>query len=252
MFNKHGKIMLGTEGVSNVIILGFAEIADPDSIRQDLTDLRLSLVKDPYFTTTPSFDPGQRKTALGFHAKDDLPEVRRMVYELLRKHDVKVQVVIRRKSALLDDRPLFKAMGHKITSQRIYEEMITRLFKNSLHFSEVIHIMFSQRGTSDRNTAYQKALEQARKNFWLQTGIKGDSEIKIYSQASFSDPCLQVIDYLLWPVFRLYEKQEDRFFNYMAEKYSLIVDVDDRRRFKYGEYYAKRNRISLEKIQPIR
>lgn len=251
LFNKHGKSMLGTEGVSNVFMLGFAEIAEPVIIRKELTELRLSLLNDPYFRSVPSFDPAKNKTACGFHAKDDLPEVRRMVYELLRKHEIKVQIAIRRKKVLVEHALFNKNLNGKLTDNRIYEELITRLFKETLHTAEVTNITFSQRGNSNRNNAYLRALEQARKNFEKRTGIIGDSLIKLDSQTSFSDPCLQVIDYLMWPISRLYEKQESRFYDYMADKYSLIKDIDDTRHRQTGEYYNRRQKISLEKIMPV-
>ncbi len=244
--------MLGTEGVSNVFMLGFAEITEPEIVRKELTELRLSLLSDPYFKSAPSLAPASRKTAFGFHAKDDLPEVRRKVYELLSKHEIKVQIAIRRKRYLIANALCYKNHKSKLSENRIYEELITRLFKETLHTAEVTNIMFSQRGNSNRNNAYMKALEQARKNFAKRTGIVGDSLIKLESQASFSDPCLQVIDYLLWPIYRLYEKQESRYYDYMADKYSLIKDIDDTRHRKTGVYYNRhKNIISLEKIMPV-
>lgn len=251
LFNKLGKSMLGTVGVSNVFMLGFADIAEPDVIRGELTELRHTLTADPYFSSVPSFDPAKNKTACGFHAKDDLPEVRRIIYELLNKHEIKVQIAIRRKTALIQDGLFARNLHYKINDNRIYEELITRLFKETLHTAEVTNIVFSQRGNSNRNNAYMRALEQAKTNFERKTGIAGDSIIRLDSQASFSDPCLQVIDYLLWPVYRLYEKQESRFFDYMVDKYSLIKDIDDKRRSAKGEYYNRRNMISLEKIMPV-
>ena len=41
-------------------------------------------MSDPYFNGVPSMQAKARKTALAFHAKDDLPEVRRDVFTLLR------------------------------------------------------------------------------------------------------------------------------------------------------------------------
>jgi hypothetical protein len=38
---------------------------------------------DPYFKGVPSMQADAKKTALFFHAKDDLPEVRREVFRVL-------------------------------------------------------------------------------------------------------------------------------------------------------------------------
>lgn len=53
-------------------------------MRGKLEALRQSLLAEPYFAGIPSFNPAQRKMALGFHAKDDLPEVRYEALKLLR------------------------------------------------------------------------------------------------------------------------------------------------------------------------
>ncbi|HPS40085.1 MAG TPA: hypothetical protein PL124_11765 [Candidatus Cloacimonadota bacterium] len=181
LFDKRGRVMLGSDGVSRIFMLGFADIAKPDVLRRELKELRVSLLKDPYFSSVPSFDPLRNKTACGFHAKDDLPEVRRIVFELLHKHDIKVQIAILRKSILVQDGLFARRMNYKITDNRIYEDLITRLFKETLHTADVTNIVFSQRGTSNRNNAYMKALEQAKRNFERRTGIVGDSIIKLDS-----------------------------------------------------------------------
>lgn len=63
------------------------------------------------------------------------------------------------------------------------------------------------------------------------------------------NPGLQVIDYCLWAVQRLYVKQEDVYFNLIRDKYKLIIDVDDKRNKPYGEYYSSSNSLSLDKIR---
>ena len=50
-----------------------------------------------------SMQPEQLKTALAFHAKDDLPEVRRDVFSLLSQHDVRFYAVVRDKRVIVDN-----------------------------------------------------------------------------------------------------------------------------------------------------
>src|SRR5688572_18735167 len=83
LFSAKKKIIVGSSGCSAYFILGKAEIDQPDEISNALQELRLQLLADPYFKNVPSMQVEQRKTALGFHAKDDLPEVRREVFRLL-------------------------------------------------------------------------------------------------------------------------------------------------------------------------
>lgn len=64
-----------------------------------------------------------------------------------------------------------------------------------------------------------------------------------------NEPCLQVIDYFLWSLQRLYERYEDRYFNFLKEKFIRIIDLDDTRFKKYGVYYDARNELTIEKIK---
>jgi hypothetical protein len=59
---------------------------------------------------------------------------------------------------------------------------------------------------------------------------------------------LQVVDYYLWALQRLYEREEDQFFKPLAQKYRLIMDLDDKRNKGYGEWYSDRNPLTLEKL----
>ena len=75
-------------------------MAEPYKLRKDLRKLRAELLADPYFRDVPSMQPESRKTAILFHAKDDRPEVRREVFKLLLRHDIKFYAVVRNKQTL--------------------------------------------------------------------------------------------------------------------------------------------------------
>ncbi len=100
LFDKRGRTIVGKTGVSRVFMVGVAHLPDPQVGQQKLEKLRSELLADPYFKDVPSMRSEANKTAICFHAKDDLPEVRREVFKLLPEIDPKVQVVIRRKEYL--------------------------------------------------------------------------------------------------------------------------------------------------------
>ncbi|MEJ7810884.1 MAG: hypothetical protein WKG32_10790 [Gemmatimonadaceae bacterium] len=62
---------------------------------------------------------------------------------------------------------------------------------------------------------------------------------------------LQVIDYYLWALQRMYERGEDRFFESLAAGYRLIMDCDDTRQHDYGQYFTQSDRLTLEKMKPV-
>src|ERR1700675_4162201 len=80
LFDRRGRIIVGHEGVSKTFMVGVAYLPDPEGAKRTLDALRADLLADPYFKDVPSSQPASRKTAICFHAKDDLPEVRREVF----------------------------------------------------------------------------------------------------------------------------------------------------------------------------
>jgi len=102
LFNKRGRVIVGTEGNSRFFMLGLLHVEDPASLGAKLTVLRKEVLSDPYFAGIPSLQPERRKTALAFHAKDDLPEIRKMVFDLL--HDtpgLRFYALVRDKKSVL-------------------------------------------------------------------------------------------------------------------------------------------------------
>jgi len=87
LFHESGKAIADTYGCSRFFILGKLEVENPMPLDTALTELRQEMLTDPLFAGTESFKPERKKTALAFHAKDDLPEVRFRVFDLLRSFD---------------------------------------------------------------------------------------------------------------------------------------------------------------------
>lgn len=61
---------------------------------------------------------------------------------------------------------------------------------------------------------------------------------------------LQVVDYYLWALQRMYETAEDRFFESLRPAYRLIMDLDDTTNKPYGEWYTDNNPLTLERMLP--
>ena len=59
------------------------------------------MLADPYFKDVPSLQAEEKKTALLFHAKDDLPEVRREVFSLIQRHAIRFSAIVRDKLRVL-------------------------------------------------------------------------------------------------------------------------------------------------------
>jgi Protein of unknown function (DUF3800) len=253
LFDKKGKIIVGNEGVSKIFMVGLAQIENISEISTELESLRSELIKDPYFGHVPSFRSEEKKTAIVFHAKDDLPEVRREVFKLLSRYEINVIVAIKRKKELAElGKSFFRFSGQRLKENNVYDELVMRIFRNVLHLADENKIYFARRGQTSRTEALENAIQSAKNNFELKYGKKSDKPVVVSSMYPSQEVGLQVIDYFLWALQRMFERNEDRYFNSVSEKYKLIMDLDDKRNKDHGEWYnSGGNKLELTKIKPV-
>jgi hypothetical protein len=166
----------------------------------------------------------RRKTALAFHAKNDLPEVRWRVYERLRRLDIKVAVALRRKVVLeAEARAMFQKTGRKLRPDDVYDALVTQLFIGRFRDDTKNHIAFATRKTALRDAALTHAIERAC------VAQACTAQCEVVSDRPSGAAGLQVIDYYLWAVQRLFERTEGRFFAGIAEQIEYVWDLDDTR-----------------------
>jgi len=251
LFDSRGKVMVGLPGCSRFFILGALDVEDPARLATELADLRARLVTDPYFKDVPSMRPDGKKTALFFHAKDDLPEVRREVYALLRQHRVRFSAIVRDKLRVLAyvRRHNETDPEYRYTPNELYDFMVRRLFKQRLHTHGSYRICFARRGNADRTLALTDALISARQRFAAERGITAHPPIEVVPASPVREAGLQAVDYFLWALQRTFEKHEDRFLQLLWPQCSLIVDADDTRAKGYGTYYTKQKPLTAAALK---
>ncbi|MBD3673693.1 MAG: DUF3800 domain-containing protein [Planctomycetaceae bacterium] len=251
LFNKKKKTIVGEEGCSNYFILGTLEVIHPDVLHSELDSLRQELLSDPTINTIPSMQPERKKTAIQFHAKDDCPEVRREVFKLLLKHDMRFFAVIRNKHVIVDKVKAHNAkhITYRYNPNQLYDRCISRLFRDRLHKEESYIIRFSKRGRKDRTESLEIALDQSKRNFRAKWNRDANKPIEINPSIPQEHGGLQAVDYFLWALQRLYERHEERYWNFVQSKVSLVHDVDDTRERDYGVYYSKENPLTLQEIK---
>lgn len=250
LFNAKGKEIIGEEGCSRYFMLGILEVSDPPTLNDALETLRKRLLADPYFRKVPSMQPEYKKTALAFHAKDDVAEVRREVFSELLKHDgLRFYAVVRDKFGVLNEVRSYR--NKRYHPNLLYDQLTTRLFKDRLHKESAYHITFATRGTTDRTKALKTALEDARKRFEKKWDIRSEATIQIQALPAAVNPCIQAADYFLWAIQRCFERREDRYLEYVWSRCHLVWDVDDRRKTKYGVYYSQKTPLRLENLPDL-
>ena len=248
LFSSRGKILVGTEGCSRFFMLGLLEIPDPDNLGQQLDTLRSQILADPYFRGVPSFDPQQRKAALNFHAKDDMPEVRREVFRLLRNYPkLRFYAIVTDKLCTVNYvyRQNIRDPAYRYHPNSLYDLLVRRLCRDRLTDGREYHFWFAKRGGSDRTTALQAALLAARDRHNERWHKTGQAQFHVTNSTPAQTGGLQAVDYFLWALQRCYERQEDRYLEYVWPAFRLVMDIDDRRAKRYGEYYSPKKPLTL-------
>src|SRR5579872_1796855 len=246
IFNAQGRVIVGEEGCSRYCMLGLVDVADPPALDSDLRALRRELLADPYFKGIPSFDPARGKTARFFHAKDDLPEVRREVYRLLLRHDLKFAAVVSDKTVVHSDfivpaMPANPAFRYRPNDQ--YDYHVRCLLKGRLHRKSVYNVHCAARAASDSTAALRSALVDLPAELNETWKISEASELNVTVHRPESEAGCQAVDYFLWAVQRTYERREDRFLNLIMEKVSAINDRTCLRDQRHGGTFYTRKRL---------
>ena len=211
LFHSSGKAIVDTVGCSRFFIIGKLEVDDPHALAQSLTSLRTELLTEPYFAGVESFRPERKKTALLFHGKDDLPEVRYRVFNLL----VAAGSALRFHAVVCDKQALLKSeierrtqdLRYRYQPDAIYDGLMRSLFSKFHRLADRYEVCVAKRGAKDRNHAIRAAIEHAERDFEATFGFsRGGGEAW---DITISNPketvCLQAVDYFLWAVQRFYE-----------------------------------------------
>lgn len=251
IFDSKGRILVGTGKVQDYFILGMVECWDLKALEADLEALRRELLADPYFKGVPSMLPEAKKTALFFHAKDDLPEVRREVFRVLQQHDFSFYAIIRTMSAVakrVQSRNK-RDPTYRYQPTTLYDSAVRRLFDKKLHTRPAYEVIFASRGRA-RTQALREELLKAQAKSRKAKGTYPDAVIRVKAMPAHKHTGLQVTDYCLWALQRLFTKHEDRFLSLLWSKVGLIVDADDTSEYPYGTYHTrKRPPLSVERIK---
>lgn len=242
LFDGKGRILVGQEGCSKTFMLGKLDVADPQALHAGLEGLRADLLADPYFKRVPSMQPERRKTACSFHAKDDIPEVRREVFRVLSGFDVRFYAVVRHKNALLDyvQQRNERDAAYRYRGDELYDTLVEEIFRRYHPFADQLNICFARRGNKSRTHAFRSAIERAEARFESDFGTRRSADVSIVASTPPQSAGLQAVDYYLWAIQRYYERDEGRYVEFIWDKVIEIEDMDRIERGRKGVTYTKK------------
>jgi hypothetical protein len=274
LFHESGKVIVDTFGCSCFFILGKLEVENPAALADKLTALRQQMLADPMFAGTASFKPERKKTAVAFHAKDDLPEVRFRVIDLLRQcgDQLRFYAVVCDKFKLAESEAAKRAAqpGYRFNENSVYDSLMRELFGKFHRLADRYEVCVAKRGNSPRNEAIKTAVTHAEADFEKKFGFRRShpDTWTITVQLSKDNACLQAADYFLWALQRFYEikwsaatKQpqldpstglvirEDRFLNAVWPQVGEIHDLHFGP--AHGTFFTAKNQLKLaERFSP--
>lgn len=246
-YGKGKKNIIGTNGVSNVFILGMVKINEPlDEVRNKIFLLQEKIINDSFYQV-PSVIKKSTNKGYYLHATDDIPEVRKEMFDLIKTINCSFEVIVGRK---VIERYETK---HKGKEEYFYADLLSHLLKNKFKKYNKLVLHISERGKSTKNHNLDLALAKAKQRF-----NNNDKNSNIKTTVVFNvnyptlDPLLCLADYFCWTIQRVFEKGEIRYYNYLIEKIKLVIDLYDVENYtNWDNYYTKKNPLTaINKISP--
>ena len=135
-----------------------------------------------------------------------------------------------------------------MSDKKLYKFLVAELLKNRVHLYRKIDIYFSEMGNITSVKNMSDALNDAINKFKSKWGQENRNDIRIFVQQASQHPLLQAVDYMLWSVYRAYERNEFRYYDFIKDKIKLVHDVFDPDGSSfYGTYYTSRNPLKKDK-----
>jgi len=231
------------EGVSKSFIIGMVKFKQPlQPIREQVITLQNDVTSDPYFKDVPSIQKNINKNGFYFHATDDTPEVRKLFYNYIKTLDLSFEAVVGRKIYDIFNKK------HNSNEAEFYADILSHLLKNKLQLNNKLVLNISERGKSTKNNNLIFALEKSINRFAkTKPDISHTTNVVFNIQNQTSEPLLNIADYFCWAIQRVFEKGEARYYNYLEDKISLVIDIYDSSRYEGNmHYYKGKNLLTAE------
>lgn len=250
-YGKGKKIIIGEEGVSKTFILGMVKFRTKlEPIREQIKILQQEILSDDYLNEIPSITKKISRSGYYFHAKDDVPEVREKFFKYLRTINCSFEAVVARKI------PSLYQNKHHGNEAWFYADLLSHLLKNKFESHDKLVLNIASRGKSTKNQNLELALQKARERFavkYPEKIIKTKVVFNVMEQTA--EPLLNVADYFCWTIQNVFERGNVRYYNYLKDKVSTVIDLydfDSYGKMNWPNYYGPKNPLTPEnKISPL-
>lgn len=244
-YGKGKTPIIGSNGVSKSFILGMLKINQPlTAVREKIITLQNQITNDPYFAEIPSIQKKKELNAYYLHATDDIPEVRKMAFELINSIDCSFEAVVGRKIYALYEKK------HNGNEAEFYADLLSHLLKNKMNKYDELVLNISHRSKCTTHQNLEKGLQKA-----IETSARNNPDkcncckVVFNVQQPTREPLLNISDYFCWAVQRVFEKGETRYYDFISDKVSTVIDLYDSAKWSnYQNYYGRKRKLTKENL----
>lgn len=119
-----------------------------------------------------------------------------------------------------------------------------------LHRFTENHIYFAKRGSRDRQQPLSHAIQRGLQEFEELWQVKVNTSVFLQAHRPAGEPCLSIVDYMNWAIYRAFTIGEMRYYRVIEEKVSLLVDLYDQENYP-NNWYNRKNPFDIQKITPL-
>lgn len=184
--------------------------------------------KTLYAAGEPHFIKRHKHLETHFHANDDPPLIRDRMFELV----LKERSAFRFSAVVIDRLEYLNTViarrenepDYKYVKNDEYDYLVRLLLRGRLHKEMAYLVTFSRRG-ADRSRALMDALVNLRKEMCAKLQIADGHYILIADCPEAKEHgALQLVDYCLWALQRLYNRHESRYIELIWPVVTIIND----------------------------
>ena len=220
-YGKGKTPIIGAEGVSNYFILGMLTINEPiDMVRAKIIQLQTSIENDPYLLAVPSIQKKKSKMGYFLHAKDDVPEVRKMGFEFIKSINCHFDAVVGRKDYNVYEKK------HNGNQAEFYADMLSHLLHTSINGFDKLVLNIAHRSRCTTHINLEKGLHKAiaiAKHKYPEAS--NCCEMVFNVQKPTTEPIINIADYFLWALQRKIERGEDRYVDFLDTKINSVINL---------------------------
>ncbi len=223
VFSSKG-INLVSKGIaSRYLVLAAVRSLDQLELQRQITDFKLSLLKDPVLTQRFS----TAYTLDAFHAHHDYDEVKERFYQFIATLDIKLDVVVTEKLKCYP--PLQQNPG------KMYGVMAGQLLKTICHQADSTEIIFSRKDSKLKlRQELELEVERIRLEYIQQRPHLNENTqftLKYLHNPHYSHGGLQIADYVAHAIFQVFERGNLRWYKILQNKIGRIQDICNKKFF---------------------